>query len=248
METKLIRNLILKSTLIELIFVIQCSSFERKESLIFRNINFVIYQSEDLKNSHKHIVPRKLLTEIFLSFQKQKTFLVQNEPIFLPDRIKEISFELSTRLKANLKYFIIIKEDDSLSPYTRFQKHSFEISFRDDRMLFQFYELNNFYNLGSKIEFQDWAIPNMDTAKCIEIPKFFFQKPGIEYAKNSKCKSEIDYSLIQVDLSKFGKILPTPSIKKSSELRLEELLNLYKKGYISKDDYELKKAEVLGEL
>ena len=35
---------------------------------------------------------------------------------------------------------------------------------------------------------------------------------------------------------------------KTREKRLKELFDLYKKGLINKDDYEIKKAEILGEI
>ena len=248
METKFIQNLILKSTLIELFFLIQCSSLEKTETLVYRNTNLAIYQTIDAKNNLRQRLSANLIKDIFSSFQKKKNFLGQRDLFFTTETSAEFSLIISENLKPGLKFLFIIKEDDALSPFTRFQKHSFEVIFHNGLMFIRFQELSNFYNLGYKAEFQDWAIPYKRNNQCWNEAKIFFETPAIEYLRNPNCQNKFDYSLLRIDLSKFGKNIPTLPLKKSAETRLEDLLRLYNKGYITKDDYDLKKAEVLGEL
>lgn len=212
-----------------------CKTFE-KENLIYKTDSFVIY--EIFPNS-KETYSSEILVPIFLEIFKTKE---KKERIISDESLEKIS----TQIKNKSNYLILIKKEDTISPYTRFLRTSFEIDLRNEKIFIHFFEIEKSFNIGTNFEFRDWAILQDSEKICKKTPSFYFDKNGIQYKKTANC--EKNYSSIEIDKEKFFSNPVAKEIKPSPDLRLEKLKLLFKKGLISKEDYELKKAEILGEL
>ncbi len=207
------------------------------ENLIYKSESILVYE---LKSSSVEFRNPEILFPIFLELYKSKD---KKEKIILLENFEKIIPILNKKTN----YLIIQKIEDSISPYTRFLRTSFELNLQKENIEIYFFEIDKSFNLGTNIEFQDWAVLQNTEKKCNSFPKVFFDKKGMEYKKLENCKNQ--FYFLEIDKDKFfAPETIEKKIKPSAELRLEKLKLLLKKGLISKEDYELKKAEILGEL
>ena len=207
------------------------------ENLIYKSESILVYELRPTEVEFKN---PEILFPIFLKLYKSKD---KKEKIILPENFEKIISLLNKRTN----YLIIQKTEDSISPYTRFLRTSFELDLQKENIEIYFFEIDKSFNLGTNIEFQDWAVLQNTEKKCNSFPKVFFDKKGMEYKKLDQCKNQ--FSFLEIDKENFfASETMEKKIKPSADLRLEKLKLLLKKGLISKEDYELKKAEILGEL
>ncbi|MBK8396996.1 MAG: hypothetical protein IPL26_17415 [Leptospiraceae bacterium] len=270
-----------------LILLLNCISFERgiKSNLFYSSVNIAVYKLDSspipLSNSNtinKILLDEKLIKNIFFSIRKEKSILpsLVKDNLWDSEIIEELTIVVMDMTKSeNLHktFFVVIKTEDSLSPFSRIFRNTFYFN-RDGNILqFVFGEINNNINFGTQYSFQDWSNPSFFSIRCKnekevtfsgKLEKSFEFKEDSNCADNSKISQKssnskldnlINYRWVLVNLENaFGLLNATPSISipkegsRDREKRLGELLRLFKKGLISRDDYELKKAEILGEL
>lgn len=210
--------------------------------------------------------------------EKSITTVIGKEALWEFETVLEITPVIRDILKEENKgktFFFVVKEEDNLSPYSRIFRTTFYLN-RDGNILqMVFGEVNNNINFGTQFSFQDWANPNFFKLVCDKKKVILLEgnlASSFQFKKDSSCgdnnvlsKQDLDsklesltnYKWILVDLEK-AEILSKEKnsqgekednkTRKSREMRLKELKDLYKKGLINEDDYEMKKAEVLGEL
>ncbi len=264
---------------------LNCISFERglKSQLYFSTANIAVYKldvspikfSELAKQQIK--LENNLLKSILFTIRKERTFLrvADKESLWSLETIEEllpILNDLISPANKNKTFFLIVKEEDKLSPYSRIFRTNFYFTRDGNTLQFIFGEVNNNINFGTQFAFSDWANPSFFKIVCKkEKPLTFSGKleSAFHFKKDSSCADKKDLPLktsdpnpenlnnnhwVQVDLEKVLEANKVKSLNlekensKSRELRLKELFDLYKKGLINKDDYEIKKAEILGEI
>ncbi|HNH55064.1 MAG TPA: SHOCT domain-containing protein [Leptospiraceae bacterium] len=260
------------------VFVFSCISFERglKSKLKYSGSNLAIYELnqsifEKYNKEKKNIDLSDLqLKRIFLTLRKERSFIrfLDRDSLWSVETIDEMVPPLLEilSLKNNKTYFVIVKEEDKTSPYARIFRTSFYLNRDDNHIQIVFGEVNDNINFGTQFSFTDWANPTFFKITCrrdrllsfygkYEIAFKFKQDPTCSSENKPSYGNDItsleNYSWILIDLNKVleantDKPIPVPVGNR--EQRLRELLKLYKKGLISKEDYELKKAEIIGEI
>ena len=269
-----------------LLFSISCISLERglQSQLYYSSQNVAVYK---LDKSPKEIslptsgvviqVDEKLLESILYTIRKERFFLRVNdkENLWSLETIEEMLPVLKQILSPANKdktFFLIVKEEDKLSPYSRIFRSTFYMNRNENTIQIIFEEVNNNINFGNQFTFTDWANPSFFAVECkkekpltfagkLESAFQFKKDPTCEdknnlpsKANNTKPETQNNHHWIQVNLEKAiaaSKGKPQETEKETTKIRekrLKEIQNLYKKGLINKEDYEIKKAEVLGEI
>jgi len=266
-----------------------CISFERgiHSKLYFSSANIAVYKLEEspifissLDTSPRIQVEEKLIQSIFFTIRKEKSVMTVRgkESLWAPVTVLEIApviKDILNELNKGKTFFLVVKEEDNLSPYSRIIRTTFYLN-RDGNILQMIFgEVDNNINFGTQFSFQDWANPNFFKLVCDKKKVILFEgnlASSFQFKKDSSCadnnalsKQDLDsklesltnYKWILVDLEKAGILSKEKNsqgekgdskTRKSREMRLKELKDLYQKGLINEDDYEMKKAEVLGEL
>jgi hypothetical protein len=267
-------------------FLFSCISWQRglQSQLYFSSPNVAVYK---LDTSPKEIslntsgdmvlVDEKILKSILFTIRKDRSFLRVNdkETLWSLETIEEllpILKDILSPANKNKTFFIVVKEEDKLSPYSRIFRTTFYLNRNENILQIIFEEIDTNINFGTQFTFSDWANPSFFKVVCKkEKPLSFYGKleTAFQFKKDSSCEdkiilpsksvdtkieNQINYHWILVYLEKaieVNKGMPIEIGKERSkgrEKRLKELQDLYKKGLINKDDYEIKKAEVLGEI
>lgn len=267
-------------------FLFSCISWQRglQSQLYFSSPNIAVYK---LDTSPKEIslntsgnallVDEKTLKSILFTIRKDRSFLRVNdkETLWSLETIEEllpILKDILSPANKNKTFFIVVKEEDKLSPYSRIFRTTFYLNRNESTLQIIFEEIDTNINFGTQFTFSDWANPSFFKVVCKkEKPLSFSGKleTAFQFKKDSSCEdkiiipsksvdkkmeNQINYHWILVNLEKAveaNKGIPIEIGKerpKGREKRLKELQDLYKKGLINKDDYEIKKAEVLGEI
>lgn len=219
----------------------------------------------------------KIIKNILYTIRKEKSTLpsLVKDTLWNSETIEELTLvvkDIANTANEGKTFFLVVKEEDPLSPYSRIFRTTFYMNRDGNSLQMVFGEINNNINFGTQFNFQDWSNPSFFSITCQKEKNIAFNgkfEKSFEFKKDSLCvdnnqlpqknlDSKVDaqnnYRWILVSLEaalRISKeIVTKPENGKSvdREKRLGELLRLYKKGLISKDDYELKKAEILGEL
>lgn len=227
----------------------------------------------NLATSNKIQIEDKLIHSIFYTIRKDgKETLWDLETV---QELVPVIKDILSEANKGKTFFMVVKEEDNLSPYSRIFRTTLYLN-RDGNVLqMVFGEVNNNINFGMQFSFQDWASPNFFKIVCDKKKVILFEgslASIFQYKKDSSCgdnntlpeknlesrlASLTNYKWVLVDLEKVAARHKETDLdnekgggktRKSREMRLKELKDLYKKGLIDKDDYEMKKAEVLGEL
>lgn len=223
-------------------------------------------------------IDEKLIQKIFFSIRKEKSILQVSgkETLWELETVDELApviKDILSEANRDKTFFLVVKEEDNLSPYSRLFRTTLYMNREANVLQLIFGEVNNNINFGMQFSFQDWANPNFFKLGCEKKKVVQFDgrlAPSFQYKKDSTCAANLDlsketlesrleiltnYKWVLVDLEKANILSKekdsenqTGKSRKSREIRLKELQDLYKKGLITKDDYEMKKAEILGEL
>lgn len=259
-------GLFLKSYLL-LVFslvLFQCISFQKGKSLTLAESseNFAIYELESPEEGRpdqeiqSQTIQEKDLFEIFHSLKKDASLSlsVQKESVYKTDSIKEFApyaVKILNRYKNLKPIFIVFKEEDKLSPYTRIFRNNLYMYRNENELHIVFGEIGNNINFVTPYSFNDWAGPLLFTPECEKSPRFSIEgkrERSIRYHIEPACKTESnkDFSHIIALLDESG--LSPEEEKGDPSIRLQKLQELYKKGLINKKEYDKKKAEIIKEL
>lgn len=263
-----------------------CVSLERgiKSKLFFSGVNIAAYKMDEtpIQFLNTGVVDKislddKIIKSILYTIRKEKSTLpsLVKDTLWNSETIEELTLvvkDIVSPANEGKTFFLIVKEEDPLSPYSRIFRTTFYMNRDGNSLQMVFGEVNNNINFGTQFSFQDWSNPSFFSITCQREKNIAFNgkfEKSFEFKKDSLCvdnnkfpqksiESRVDtennYRWILVSLEAVlrisKEIVTKPDNGKSvdREKRLGELLRLYKKGLISKDDYELKKAEILGEL
>ncbi|MDX1959829.1 MAG: hypothetical protein SFU98_14755 [Leptospiraceae bacterium] len=164
--------------------------------------------------------------------------------------------KLQSKEKLGKKYYVSMIREDPIAPYSRIYRTRFIIYLREEKYILEFLEIDENQIYGNQYNFSDWGIFQTIDVKCSskQILKLEETKEmKVSFAENKKCKDEIlskDYSTVIINFEYQVKKEKPPEIPtlKTVEERLEELNRIYKKGLISKKEFEIGKKKILNEL
>lgn len=228
-------------------------------------------------NKQQIKIDSELLKSILFTIRKERSLLrnKDKEPLWSSDTVDEllpVLLDLISPANKDKTFFIVVKEEDKLSPYSRIFRTNFYLAREENMLNLIFGEVDNNINFGAQFSFTDWANPSFFKIECKkEKPLSFLGKleKSFLFKYDSSCadKKSLPFKDIEVNIEKptnnywvqvdFEKAIEATLEKplrtekgnvKTREKRLKELFDLYKKGLINKDDYEIKKAEILGEI
>jgi hypothetical protein len=270
---------------VEIILFLGCISFERglESQLYFSSVNVAVYKMDNSpfqfsKSKKQQIkIEAGLLKNIISTIRKERSLLriANKEPLWSSDTVDEllpILLDLISPANKDKTFFVVVKEEDKLSPYSRIFRTNFYLAREENVLNLIFGEIDNNINFGAQFSFTDWANPSFFKIECKKDKTIsFFGKleKSFRFKSDSSCadnknlpakdnkvniEKPANSHWVQVDFEKAIEatlekpLTPEKGTSKTREKRLKELFDLYKKGLINKDDYEIKKAEILGEI
>jgi hypothetical protein len=210
------------------------------------------------------------IKEIFKSTLVVQTSLLSNTPSSIFDRIDLYSilsdsiyqiFNESDSLPFTPLYFIVIKENDDLAPFTRILRSSLYIFCNENTLTLFFGEIRDSISFQAPYTFNDWISapmfqiqPNVKSRISYSnlkgyngklLTKRFDNKEmyldGIQWKKLEKSNQTNEKDNQNKSISK-------PNKADELEDRLETLNKLKQKGLISQDEYLEKRKKILDEL
>lgn len=199
-----------------------------------------------------------------------QTSLISNTPSAIFDRVElyaslsesltQIIIEKNNQALSSL-YFIVIKENDDLAPYTRILRTSFYFYCDQESIISYYGEIRDSMSYQAPYTFNDWVnaplfqiVPNEKSRitfierngyKANLLTKTLNGKnlylDGIQWKKTSQLSNSFD---------KKNETNSNSNSDKKSEIeeRLETLNNLKRKGLISEQEYIEKRKKIIDEL
>lgn len=109
--------------------------------------------------------------KVFFIQSAKRDFLRVNdkENLWSPETIEEMLPVLKQILSPANKdktFFLIVKEEDKLSPYSRIFRSTFYMNRNENTIQIIFEEVNNNINFGNQFTFTDWANPSFFAVEC----------------------------------------------------------------------------------
>ncbi|PJE05013.1 MAG: hypothetical protein CK427_01195 [Leptospira sp.] len=280
-----------KVYLLSVILVLDCTSSQNREmKLIDQDESFAIFELSNKEAlSFQESISSSTISETILESKSEwnpisieallKSTLVVQASLFIsnPSKIfskdetyKYLSLAISQRLQNTqgsyppTTYFVVVKENDDLAPFTKILRTSFYIFLNQGRVHIYFGEIRESISFLTPYTFSDW----------VSSQKFTVTKKGksrITFLENTLLEAELltskeeehkEYYLDAVawrfkkdnpsNLSenKIGieKKNESSNLPKDTESRLRLLKDLKKKGLITLEEYNKKRKSILDEI
>jgi len=290
---KILRNLVMYSSF--LILALDCISSEKRDmNLLEQDDNYAIFQLgeneglrlqksifaiQDLKfiveNDEKTIWNQDQIQSVFRSTLVVQASLLSNSPsqIFSKkESYLNLSLTIAQRIELNKNstpspiYFVVIKENDDLAPFTKILRTSFYLFVEQGKIYIYFGEIRESISFLMPYTFSDWiSSPNFTISQKSKSRITYIENKLIEgellttIDKNEKefYLDAIKWSLKQTqnDKSNLSENVKNKGSKnglfnpsKDPESRLLLLEDLKRKGLITIKEYQSKRKEILDEL